>query len=455
MDASATSLEILDARRCSRLLSSTHDQQEIFIRSSNDDPDCCYPRSSAFSLYTTCKDRSYLKNKRCFFSQGIWTRVRACHWILWTSLYLIRFVSDKLIFVEAGMRLMKCFSCACPRASYSNIIIYHCVLRSNMSAEPLLEPDTTYSLLPMDPKWKQVWAMYKQAWANVWTFEEIDLSTDSLDYETKLSDAQRHFLNMWMAFFAVGDSLVNENLECNFLAEVGPLPVKFFYSFQDAMENIHAETYSGLIEGIVRDPAVKNKLFNAITELPLITKKKDYMKRWMDRRHASFAERLIAFACVEGIFFSGGFCAIFYFRKQGLMPGLTFANEKISQDEALHRDFACLLYRDHIVNKPSKERVLEIVKEAVDLETEFVTDTVPVSMIGMNCELMAEYIKFVADHLLVTLGYDRLYGVSNPFPWMDLISMQSKANFFESRVSQYKRAAHDPRSKIESFEAEF
>ena len=297
--------------------------------------------------------------------------------------------------------------------------------------------------------------MYKQAWANVWTFEEIDVSTDALDYETKLTDSQRHFLNMFLAFFAVGDSLVNENLECNFLAEVGPLPVKFFYSFQDAMENIHAETYSGLIDAIIRDPTLKKTLFNAIEELPLITKKRDYMKRWMERGSATFAERLLAFACVEGIFFSGGFCAIFYFRKQGLMPGLTFANEKISQDEALHRDFACVLFRDHIVHKPSTERVHEIVREAVDLEIEFVTKSVPVSMIGMNCDLMAEYIKFVADHLLITLGCPPLYHASNPFPWMDLISMQSKANFFESRVSQYKRAAHDPRSKIESFEADF
>lgn len=322
---------------------------------------------------------------------------------------------------------------------------------------PLFAAAPSKCLFPIDPRWKGVWDMYKTAVANIWTVEEVDLATDPIDYETKLNDDERHFLDCILGFFAAGDTIVNENLTANFTAEIRALPVLFFYQFQEAIENIHSEMYSLMIDTIVRDPARKDELFNAITRIPSVAHKAAWADRWMNRDMASIGERLVAFACVEGIFFSGAFCAIFWFKKRGLMPGLTLSNEWIARDEGLHRDFACLLVREHLEpgDRPTEARVREIVREAVDIEIEFVTESLPVSLIGMNVALMAQYMRFVADHLLVTLGFSRMYGDTNPFPWMDLISLEGKPNFFETRNSQYKRADFDPRQRVATFEAEF
>ena len=283
-----------------------------------------------------------------------------------------------------------------------------------------------------------IWAYYKKAEASFWTAEEIDLEPDLVDWAQKLNDDERHFIKHVLAFFAASDGIVNENLAENFVAEVQYTEAKFFYGFQIMMENIHSETYSLLIDTYIKDSEEKAGLFNAIETLDCVKKKADWALRWID--NGSFAERLVAFAAVEGIFFSGSFCSIFWLKKRGLMPGLSFSNELISRDEGLHCDFACLLYNDHVINKLSKEQINEIICDAVVMEKEFVTDSLPVKLIGMNADLMGQYIEFVADRLLVELGNEKVYNATNPFDFMEMISLQGKTNFFEKRVAEYQKS---------------
>jgi ribonucleoside-diphosphate reductase beta chain len=303
--------------------------------------------------------------------------------------------------------------------------------------EPILEKNNErFVLFPI--KHDDIWQFYKKAEASFWTAEEIDLAQDLIDWNEKLNDDERHFIKHILAFFAASDGIVNENLAENFLAEVQYTEAKFFYGFQIAIENIHSETYSLLIDTYIKDDKDKDYLFNAIDTIPCVKRKADWALRWIDE--GSYAERLIAFAAVEGIFFSGSFCSIFWLKKRGLMPGLSFSNELISRDEGLHCDFACLLYNNHLVNKLSKETVSTIITDAVEIEKEFVTDAIPVKLIGMNAELMTQYIEFVADRLLDELGCDKVYNTSNPFDFMDMISIQGKTNFFEKRVAEYQKA---------------
>lgn len=305
-----------------------------------------------------------------------------------------------------------------------------------MSEEPILKENKgRFVLFPIQHD--DIWEYYKKAEASFWTAEEIDLSQDIKDW-ANLSDGERHFVSHVLAFFAASDGIVNENLAENFVSEVQYTEAKFFYGFQIAIENIHSETYSLLIDTYIQDNKEKDRLFNAIDTLPFVKKKADWALRWIDE--GSFAERLIAFAAVEGIFFSGSFCSIFWLKKRGLMPGLSFSNELISRDEGLHCDFACLLYNNHVVNKLDPSVVSKIIISAVDMEKEFVTEALPVGLIGMNAELMCQYIEFVADRLLMEVGCAKHYNVENPFDFMELISLQGKTNFFEKRVGEYKKA---------------
>jgi ribonucleoside-diphosphate reductase beta chain len=283
-----------------------------------------------------------------------------------------------------------------------------------------------------------IWQFYKKAEASFWTAEEIDLSQDLIDWSEKLTDDERHFIKHVLAFFAASDGIVNENLAENFLSEVQYTEAKFFYGFQITIENIHSETYSLLIDTYIRDDKEKTYLFNAVDTIPCVKQKADWALRWIDE--GSYAERLIAFAAVEGIFFSGSFCSIFWLKKRGLMPGLSFSNELISRDEGLHCDFACLLYNNHLVNQLPKETVTKIITDAVEIEKIFVTDAIPVKLIGMNADLMQQYIEFVADRLLGELGCKTVYNATNPFDFMDMISIQGKTNFFEKRVAEYQKA---------------
>ncbi|MEZ0538426.1 ribonucleoside-diphosphate reductase small subunit [Fibrella arboris] len=302
--------------------------------------------------------------------------------------------------------------------------------------EPILEEDKSrFVLFPI--KHNDIWQMYKKHEASFWTAEEIDLGQDVKDWNN-LNDGERHFISHVLAFFAASDGIVNENLAVNFLSEVQYAEAKCFYGFQIMMENIHSETYSLLIDTYIKDPVEKDRLLNAIDTIPCVQKKAEWALRWIE--NGNFAERLIAFAAVEGIFFSGSFCSIFWLKKRGLMPGLTFSNELISRDEGLHRDFACLLYTDHIKNQMDPEAVYQIIRDAVTIEQEFVTDALPVSLIGMNAELMKQYIEFVADHLLMSLNLNKVYNATNPFDFMDMISLQGKTNFFEKRVGEYQKA---------------
>jgi ribonucleoside-diphosphate reductase beta chain len=306
-----------------------------------------------------------------------------------------------------------------------------------MSTELLQTPtNDRFVLFPIQHT--AIWEMYKKAMASFWTAEEIDLYADLGDWEA-MNDQERHYISHILAFFSASDGIVNENLALRFYNEVQIPEARAFYGFQIAMENIHAETYGLLIDTYIKDEKQKNYLFHAIDNIPCIKKKADWALRYI-YSNDNFAERLVAFAAIEGIFFSGSFCSIFWLKKRGLMPGLTFSNELISRDEGLHTDFACLLYRDYIQNKPSEARILEIIKEAVELEQEFISEALPVSLIGMNSDMMKEYIRFVADRLLRTLGYAETYGAKNPFDWMELISMQGKTNFFEKRVAEYQKA---------------
>ena len=307
-----------------------------------------------------------------------------------------------------------------------------------MENDPLLSEDTKrYVIFPI--KRDDVWKMYKKAEANFWTTEELDLSKDLKDFNG-LNEDERYFIENILAFFAASDGIVNENLVERFCKDVQLLEAKFFYGFQIAMENIHSETYSLLIDTYVKDITKKQKLFNAIETIPSVQKKADWALKWINDEKSTFGTRVIAFAAVEGIFFSGSFCSIFWLKKRGLMPGLCFANELISRDEGLHTEFAVLMY-SMLKDKPSKETIIEIVKEAVELEKEFITESLPCKLIGMNMELMKQYIEYVSDRLLLMLGLEKVYNSSNPFPWMELISVQGKTNFFEKRVGEYSNIA--------------
>lgn len=303
--------------------------------------------------------------------------------------------------------------------------------------EPILQDNPNrFVLFPIEHN--DIWSFYKKAEASFWTAEEIDLSQDGSDWENKLNDDERHFIKHVLAFFAASDGIVNENLATNFVNEVQYTEAKFFYGFQIMMENIHSETYSLLIDTYIKDVKEKDYLFHAIEHLDCVKKKAEWALRWIE--NGSFQERLIAFAAVEGIFFSGSFCSVFWLKKRGLMPGLTFSNELISRDEGMHCDFACLLYNQHVQNQLDTATTQAIIADAVMIEKEFVSDALPVSLIGMNSELMCQYIEFVADRLLVSLGAPKLYNVENPFPWMEMISLQGKTNFFEKRVGDYQKA---------------
>lgn len=314
--------------------------------------------------------------------------------------------------------------------------------------EPILiENEGRFVLFPI--KHHKVWEFRKQALACFWTTDEIDLEQDLADWENKLNDNERHFIKHVLAFFAASDGIVNENLVLNFYRDVQIAEARSFYSAQIQIEDIHAETYSLLIDTYIKNKKEKNDLFNAIETLDCVRKKADWALRWIDNA-PSFAHRLIAFAAVEGIFFSGSFCSIYWLKKRGLMPGLTFSNELISRDEGMHCDFACLLY-SMLENKLDKKELEAIITEAVELEKEFVTDALPVSLIGMNANMMSEYIEFVADRLLVALGNDKVYDTANPFPWMEMISLQGKTNFFEKRVGDYQKAGVMAKREEQSF----
>jgi len=303
-------------------------------------------------------------------------------------------------------------------------------------SEPLLMDDPTrFVIFPI--KHDDIWEFYKKAEASFWTAEELDLSQDHKDWAS-LNDGERHFISHVLAFFAASDGIVNENLAVGFLSNVQYAEAKCFYGFQIMIENIHAETYSLLIDTYIKDTVERQRMLNAIETIDCVKKKAEWAIRWIEQ--GSFIERLIAFAAVEGIFFSGSFCSIFWLKKRGLMPGLTFSNELISRDEGLHRDFACLLYTQHIINKLPEEQVYTIIKDAVEIEKEFVSDALPVSLIGMNAPQMCQYIEFVADHLLESLNLQKVYNATNPFDFMDLISLQGKTNFFEKRVGEYQKA---------------
>ena len=305
-----------------------------------------------------------------------------------------------------------------------------------MSNEPILkENKDRFVLFPI--KHKDIWEMYKKAEASFWTAEEIDLNPDLQDWENKLNDDEKHFIKHVLAFFAASDGIVNENLAINFMNEVQYPEARCFYGFQIMMENIHSETYSLLIDSYIKDPKEKDRLFHSIDTLPCVGKKAEWALKWIS--NGTFAERLIAFAAVEGIFFSGSFCSIFWLKKRGLMPGLTFSNELISRDEGLHCDFACLLYAQ-LENQLPKEKVTAIITNAVQIEKEFVSDALPVRLIGMNADMMCQYIEFVADRLLVALGCEKTYNATNPFDFMELISLQGKTNFFEKRVAEYQKS---------------
>eukprot|EP00428_Durinskia_dybowskii_P027285 CAMPEP_0170238478 /NCGR_PEP_ID=MMETSP0116_2-20130129/18994_1 /TAXON_ID=400756 /ORGANISM="Durinskia baltica, Strain CSIRO CS-38" /LENGTH=395 /DNA_ID=CAMNT_0010489291 /DNA_START=54 /DNA_END=1241 /DNA_ORIENTATION=+ len=303
--------------------------------------------------------------------------------------------------------------------------------------EPLLKPNPyRFVLFPIQDS--ELWEMYKKAEASFWTSEEIDLGSDMRDWAT-LTKNERHFISHVLAFFAASDGIVNENLAQNFMTEIQSPEARCFYGFQIAVENIHSETYSLLIDTYIKDPKERLHLLHAIDTVPCVNRKATWALQWCNAEYASFAERCIAFCVVEGIFFSGSFCAIFWLKKRGLMPGLSFSNELISRDEGLHCDFACLLYKK-LKHQLPESRIVEIVTHAVDIEKEFVSDALPVELIGMNSRLMSQYIEFCADRLLVALGCSKFYRSPNPFDWMETISLQGKTNFFEKRVGEYAKS---------------
>ena len=324
------------------------------------------------------------------------------------------------------------------------------------TSEPILEKNEgRFVIFPIQHH--DIWEWYKKSEASFWTAEEIDLHQDLTDWTSKLNEDERYFIKHILAFFAASDGIVSENLAENFVNEVKYSEAKFFYGFQIMMENIHSETYSLLIDTYVKDDAEKDQLFNAIENFPAIKKKADWALKWIDS--PSFAERLIAFAAVEGIFFSGAFCSIFWLKKRGIMPGLTFSNELISRDEGVHCDFAVHLHNHHLVNKVPKDRIRSIIVDALNIEREFITESLPASLIGMNSNLMTQYLEFVTDRLLVELGCEKEFNTKNPFDFMDMISLQGKTNFFEKRVAEYQKAGvantTDKEANKISFDADF
>lgn len=317
--------------------------------------------------------------------------------------------------------------------------------------EPLLrENPRRFVIFPIE--YPDIWAKYKEAEASFWTTEEVDLSKDMKDWD-QLTDDERYFISHVLAFFAASDGIVNENLVERFSQEVQVTEARCFYGFQIAIENVHSEMYSMLIDTYIKDPKQKEFLFNAIETMPCITKKAKWALQWIASKEATFAERVVAFAAVEGIFFSGSFASIFWLKKRGRMPGLTFSNELISRDEGLHCAFACLMF-SHLIQKPSKERVTNIIREAVKIEQEFLVEAIPVTLLGMNCEQMSQYIEYVADRLLLDLGCDKVYGSTNPFDFMNKISVEGKTNFFEKKVGEYQKNGVVDNSGI-TFDADF
>ena len=314
-----------------------------------------------------------------------------------------------------------------------------------MTEKILSENPGRFVLFPIEHH--DLWKLYKQQQACFWTAEEIDLSQDISDWENKLNNDEQHFIKHVLAFFAASDGIVNENLAMNFVNEVQYTEAKFFYGFQIMMENIHSETYSLLIDTYIKDREEQNILFNAIETVPAIKKKAEWAIKWINSE--SFVERLVAFAAVEGIFFSGSFCSIFWLKKRGLMPGLTFSNELISRDEGMHCDYACHLYNNHIENKLSETKIKEIICGALEIEKEFITEALPVRLIGMNSDLMRQYLEFVTDRLLVSLGCSKVYNSTNPFDFMENIAIQGKTNFFEKRVAEYQKAGVHNKSEEE------
>jgi ribonucleoside-diphosphate reductase subunit M2 len=320
-----------------------------------------------------------------------------------------------------------------------------------MSREMLLTDDNRFVMFPI--KDNAIWEMYKKSVDSFWRPEEIDLSKD-INHWKILNDDEKHFIKMILAFFASSDGIVLENLAVRFMSEVKLAEARAFYGFQIAMENIHSETYSLLIDTLIKDDDEKHKLFNSIDNFPCIKKKADWAEKWIGDKKSSFATRLVAFACVEGIFFSGAFCSIFWLKTRGLMDGLAFSNELISRDEALHTEFAILLY-SRLIQKLSKKKIQEIVKNAVEIEIEFICEALPCRLIGMNATLMEQYIKFVADRLVIQLGSEKIYNVENPFSFMEMISIDSKTNFFEKRVSEYALASKEKSDDIFDMLSEF
>jgi len=322
---------------------------------------------------------------------------------------------------------------------------------SPLTTELLLsKEENRYVIFPI--KQGAIWTMYKKAVSSFWTPEEIDLSKDMDDY-MKLKDDEKHFINNVLAFFAASDGIVNENLVERFCNEVQVLEAKFFYGFQIAIENIHSETYSLLIDTYIKDVQEKTRLLNAIDTIPSVKRKADWALKWINDDKSSFGTRLIAFAAVEGIFFSGSFCSIYWLKKRGLMPGLCFSNELISRDEGLHTEFAVLMY-SMLEDKPCHTDVIDIIMEAVNIEKEFITESLPCSLIGMNKVLMSQYIEYVADRLLLMLMIDPVYKTQNPFEWMELISIQGKTNFFEKRVGEYANKANPELEEEQEFSME-
>lgn len=318
--------------------------------------------------------------------------------------------------------------------------------------EPLLcEDDKRFVMFPIAHD--DIWQMYKKQIDCFWRAEEVDLSKDMKHWE-KLSKNERHFISMILAFFAASDGIVLENLGMRFMSEVQVSEARAFYGFQIAMENIHSEMYSLLIETYIKEKDEKDKLFNALENFPCIKKKADWALKWINDKRSSFATRLLAFACVEGIFFSGAFCSIYWLKKRGLMPGLTFSNELISRDEALHTEFAVLLH-SKLEKKMKKEKIYEIIKEAVEIEKEFITEALPCRLIGMNSKLMSQYIEFVADRLAVQLGAEKIYNSGNPFDFMEMISIEGKTNFFEKRVGEYALATKEKDATVFDLDGAF
>ena len=323
---------------------------------------------------------------------------------------------------------------------------------SKHNTEPILTPDhNRFVMFPIQHE--DIWQMYKKQVDCFWRAEEIDLTKDVADWQT-LNDQEKYFISMILAFFAASDGIVLENLAVRFMSDVQISEARAFYGFQIAMENIHSHTYSLLIETYIKNNEDKQRFFSAIDNYPCIKKKADWAQKWINDNRSSFATRLVAFACIEGIFFSGAFCSIFWLKKRGLMPGLTFSNELISRDEALHTEFAILLY-SKLQKKINKSRIYDIIKEAVEIETEFICDALPCRLIGMNSGLMSQYIQFMADRLSLQLGYDKIYNASNPFDFMELISLEGKTNFFERKLSEYSLANKDKNKDVFEFSEEF